>query len=166
MKRLVLIRHAKSSWNEPGLADFERSLNERGERDAPRMGKRLHKRGLAPDLVVSSPARRALTTAQIIAAAIDYPVAAIRTIDAIYEASLETLLGVVRDIPDSHHEVVLFGHNPGITMFANALAAVDIDNVPTCGVATIELEVDSWSAVEYGSGRLLDFDYPKKHRAD
>ena len=164
MKRLTLIRHAKSSWSEAGLADFDRPLNERGQRDAPRMGKRLRKHGLSPDLMVSSPAKRALTTAQTIAQAIAYPNDTIYKLDAIYEASLATLLNVVRQLDDSHSDVVLFGHNPGITVLANFLAGAHIDNVPTCGVVTIELAVDSWSNVERDCGQLLNFDYPKKHK--
>ncbi|UCE88325.1 MAG: histidine phosphatase family protein [Pseudomonadota bacterium] len=164
MKRLTLIRHAKSSWSEPGLADFDRPLNERGQRDAPKMGKHLRKHGLSPDLFVSSPAKRALTTAQTIAQALAYPSDAIRKLDAVYEASLATLLNVVHELDDNHSDIVLFGHNPGITVLANFLVGVHIDNVPTCGVVMIELAVDNWRDVERDCGRLLGFDYPKKNK--
>lgn len=162
MKRLTLIRHAKSSWDHPELSDFDRPLNKRGKRNAPEMGQRLAGHGLRPDLVVSSPARRALDTARVIAEAIGYPADAIRQDPNIYEASVGALLEVLAELPDECRHVVLFGHNPGLTDLANDLTRGGIDNVPTCGVVDCALDVRNWSEVGSGCGRLLEFDYPKK----
>lgn len=162
MKRLTLIRHAKSSWDHPGLADFERELNDRGMRAAPEMGRRLKARGLAPDAIVSSPAKRALTTAGIIAGEIGFTEASIRTDERIYEATVGDLVAVARELDDGLGHVVMIGHNPGFTYFANWVANCMIENLPTCGVADLEIDISSWADLEEDCGSLLDFDYPKK----
>ncbi len=162
MKRLTLIRHAKSSWDHPGLADFERELNDRGMRAAPEMGRRLKARGLAPDAIVSSPAKRALTTAGIIAGEIGFTEASIRTDERIYEATVGDLVAVARELDDGLGHVVMIGHNPGFTYFANWVANCMIENLPTCGVADLEIDISSWADLEEDCGLLLDFDYPKK----
>jgi len=162
MKRLTLIRHAKSSWANPGLSDFDRELNERGRRAAPEMGRRLKARGFAPDTLVSSPAKRALTTARIIAGELGFDEGLIDTDERIYEASVEDLAKVTMDLDDDLEHVVLVGHNPGFTSFANWLANCMIDNIPTCGVVDMDFEVASWAKLEEDSGCMLDFDYPKK----
>src|SRR5688500_8497552 len=163
MKTLYVIRHAKSSWDEPGQADFERGLNDRGKRDAPRMGKRLKEREIHPDLMISSPAKRAYSTAKRIAEVLKYPKENITTDKQIYHASEDGLLDAVQSINDDHDCVFLFGHNPGLTDFVNALADTDpyIDNVPTCGIVAFKLPVDSWKDVQWRSAKMLFFDYPK-----
>ncbi len=162
MKRLVLIRHAKSSWKNPGLTDFERSLNGRGKRDAPVMGKRLKNRGVKPDLVISSPAKRALKTAGIIAKEIGYPVKKIVTDAAIYGEGASAILNLIRNFDDSHHLVILFGHNPDFTTLPERLTNDRIGNMPTCGVFCVDLDIDSWKEVAEGEGICVFFDYPKK----
>lgn len=163
MKTLTLIRHAKSSWDDPQLADVDRPLNSRGQRDAPVMGDRVARRRLAPDLLLSSPARRALTTARVFAQALDYPAEAIRTNDDIYAAPGGVLLNILRSLDGSAHRVFLFGHNPGFTELANLLAReTAIDNVPTCGVVHLTLNIPDWAAIAPGCGRVVFFDYPKK----
>lgn len=163
MKTLYLVRHAKSSWANLDQPDFERGLNDRGKRDAPRMGKRLKEREIHPDLMLSSPAKRALSTAKRIAEILGYPKEKIKTDRLLYHGDEDTILSVVRTINDKHNTVLLFGHNPGLTEFVNALAEneVYIDNIPTCGVVAFNLPVDSWSDVIWKSGNLLLFDYPK-----
>ncbi len=163
-KYLMLIRHAKSSWDNPSLRDFDRPLNSRGQRDAPEMGRRLAKKGVIADLMLTSPANRALTTCRIISEKIDYPRQAIEEDEEIYHAGPSTLLEVVRSIDNSWRTVLLFGHNPGFTDFANALNNTDIDNIPTCGIVSCKFEVNSWEDITFGSGIQLDFDYPKKRR--
>ncbi len=160
-KFLYLIRHAKSSWDNPSLTDFERPLNKRGKRDAPEMGKRLAQRQVIADLMLSSPANRALTTCRHIAKEIDYPEEAIEEDEEIYHAGPSTLLKVVREIDDTWRTVLMFGHNPGFTDFANALNNTGIDNIPTCGIVLCRFEIDSWSEVQFGSGEEVFFDYPK-----
>ncbi len=162
MKRLYLIRHAKSSWKHQDLDDFDRPLNNRGKRDAPNMGKRLKEQNAAPDLLLSSPANRALTTAETIAGEIGYPIENIEADEDIYLAGVTTLLTVIKNITNDHHTVFLFGHNPGFTELANALANIRIDNVPTCGIVCIDFEIASWKQVGVGKGTLVSFEYPKQ----
>src|SRR5688500_4533393 len=115
LKTLVLVRHAKSSWKDASLPDRDRPLNRRGKRDAPEMGRRLAQLVGTPDLIVSSPAARALATARVFAEAVDYPVDGIREEERIYEAAPTEILDVIRDIDDDVDGVPLFGHNPGLT---------------------------------------------------
>lgn len=163
MKTLYIIRHAKSSWDASNVDDVERPLNERGKSDAPRMGKRLKEKDIHPDLMVSSPAKRALSTAKKIAKILKYPKESIKTDRRLYHADEETILSVVRELKEKYNIVILLGHNPGLTDFVNTLmnGEFDIDNVPTCGVVAFQFDVDAWSAITWGKGRMLFFDYPK-----
>lgn len=164
MKRLFLIRHAKSSWDEPDLADFDRPLNKRGKQDAPVMGKRLKKEHSAnPDLILSSPAKRALRTAKIIAKAIDFPEKKIEVKDSLYAAGITAILNVIHYLDDSLDEVMLFGHNPDLTSLANFFSNHKIENIPTCGIFCVDFDIKSWKDVEGGKGIFNFFDYPKKH---
>ena len=121
MRELIIVRHAKSSWKDAGLDDRERTLNKRGERDAPEMGARLARRPDRPDLIVSSPAVRALETARIIARKLEYPRKKIMVEDRLYGAGIVELLDVIRNADDSVTTLMLFGHNPGLTELANHL---------------------------------------------
>jgi phosphohistidine phosphatase len=161
MKTLYLLRHAKSSWDDPELDDFERPLNKRGKRDAPEMGGRLRRRGVSPDLLLSSPARRALSTARTIARKIGYERSEIATDERLYLASPGLLLEIVREQKADLGSVMLFGHNPGFTRLANLLTGERIDNVPTCGFVEIALAGAGWPATDPESGRLVHFDFPK-----
>ena len=163
MKRLYLIRHAKSSWNNADLADYERPLNKRGEKDTPFMGKRLKKHDVKPDLIISSPAKRALKTAKIIAQEIGYPTKKIYTNESIYDAAPLSLLNTIRNIDDLYDQVMLFGHN-SITELARYFTKYQVENVPTCGIFCIGFDLDSWEAVSEGKGDFIFFDYPKKHQ--
>lgn len=162
MKTLYLVRHAKSSWDYPELSDYERPLNKRGKRDAPEMGQRLASKGITPDLMLSSPANRALTTCETIAQEIDYPKNKIITNEDIYHASKESLLEILKDVDDKYDSIMMFGHNPGFTDFANELADTDIVNIPTCGLFACTFPLDSWNYIEWSSAHLLFYDYPKK----
>lgn len=164
MKTLYLIRHAKSSWEFPELPDKERPLNKRGKRDAPDMGGRLANKGFFPDLMLSSPAKRALRTCEIIADKLKYPEGAIETNSKIYHAGSQKLLEVVKSIDDAWNVVCLFGHNPGFTDFANALSGTNIDNIPTCGIFACEFDTGTWAKVDYGMGKQVFYDYPKSNR--
>lgn len=161
MKTLILMRHAKSSWQDPDLDDVDRPLAKRGKRDAPVMGERLAERGIHPDLILTSPAKRARKTAQTVARALDYPKKKITHAEAIYEASEEHLLAVVQALDDDLDTVMLFGHNPGFTSFSYALTDVYIENIPTCGVVLIRFAVERWQKVTWGSGEFVWFDFPK-----
>lgn len=164
MKYLYLVRHAKSSWDYPELPDFERPLNKRGKRNAPKMGIRLVSRGIKLDAVVSSPANRALTTAKTIADQLDFPIDKIIEDEAVYHATGSALISTIRCFSDEWKSVMLVGHNPVFTDLANYLKEADsyISNVPTCGVVAIEFAANRWQDITKNSGRLLFFDYPKK----
>jgi phosphohistidine phosphatase len=144
MKTLFLVRHAKSSWNEPALPDKDRPLNDRGKRDAPKMGERLAKHDVKPDLILSSPARRALTTAQIIAKKLNYKLKDILVDDRLYAVEADDLLHVVRELGDTPKSVMLFGHNPELTELAHRLSN-KITHMTTCAVAEFMFDAKSWS---------------------
>ncbi len=162
MKTLYILRHAKSSWDNPDLDDFQRPLNERGEKDAPRMGKRLHKVQVSPKLICSSPANRALTTAQLVATELGYPIGDIQEELKLYHAGEESILEILRSFNDTLETVMIVGHNPGFTEFANDLLNEEISNLPTAGVVGAKLNITSWKEARWGCGEMLFFEYPKK----
>ena len=162
MKTLFLVRHAKSSWADPALSDQERPLNERGERDASRMGKRLAARGIKPDIMISSPALRAYSTAVKIAAELGYPKFDIQLNDKLYFEGASGMLKVIHELIPKVGAAMVFGHNPTMTELVNDLAQTDIDNVPTCGIAEIYFDIESWEDVDQGKGKMELFDYPKR----
>lgn len=162
MKRVTLLRHAKSSWSQPGLADHDRPLNQRGQRDAPVMGRRLIARGVRPTLIVTSPAKRARQTTKLLAREIGYPVEFLQTEKALYLSSPATILETIEMQDDTFNELVICAHNPGITEFANQLSGQTIDNVPTCGMVIVEADTDRWSEIAESRRTFVDFDYPKK----
>lgn len=161
MKTLYVVRHAKSSWENPDLDDFHRPLNHRGEKDAPKMGKRLKEKHHKPQLIFSSPAIRAFSTAQTIAAELNIPATQVRKEQNLYHAGEDTLLEVIKNIPDDAHCAMIVGHNPGLTEFVNDLLDEDILNIPTAGVVLGQLSISSWKDAKWKCGKLLLFDYPK-----
>lgn len=160
-KLLVLIRHAKSSWSDQSLSDYERPLNKRGKHDAPFMGQLLRQKGVQPDLFLSSSAKRARKTAKHIAAAIEYPFESIVFNRELYLAGEEKLFDVVAKTDDAVETLFLVGHNYGLTDLADSLTSADIENVPTAGIVGIEIG-DSWKDIHPGKATLQFFDYPKK----
>ncbi len=161
MKQLFLIRHGKSDWkNSDVLSDFDRPLNHRGNKDAPNMAKKILKRGVLPQLLVSSPAVRAISTAKHFADVWDAPLN-IQTEASIYEAGIAELLHVVTNYNDDFDRIAMFGHNPGFTDFANYLCDEDIYNIPTAGIVIINFNTDQWEEVSYHTGTMLLFDFPK-----
>ena len=165
MKTLTIIRHAKSSWDQEGLHDFERPLNERGRRDAPIMAARLKQSAAIPELLVSSPALRAITTARVFADGLGISTDAIQLQAKIYEASVSTLLQIIRNLDDRYAHVALFGHNPGLSDLSRKLAHCDFDELPTCGMVQISLPAAHWRDVSANSGQLLYSSWPKDERA-
>jgi phosphohistidine phosphatase len=155
-KTLYLVRHAKSDW-ETGQADFDRPLNKRGRRDAPEMGRRLKERGPLPELIVCSPAQRAVETLELLELGIE-------TVfnEAIYEASAGELLDIIQQLDDGMESVMLIGHNPSMTWLAGLLSGVRIEGMPTCTVAVIGLDTARWCAAGACPARLLWQDYPRK----
>ena len=161
MKTLLLIRHAKSDWDNASLSDFERPLNERGKRDAPMMGRRLYDRNIPIDAFISSPAKRAMVTATLIAAEYDVVKERIVFVDDLYLATPDIFQQVVQNIDDHFQCAAVFSHNPGITDFANLLTNTRIDNMPTCSIFAVQIHADKWSDVLDAEKEFLFFDRPK-----
>jgi phosphohistidine phosphatase len=162
MKRLTLVRHAKSSWKDAALADIDRPLNGRGKGDAARMGLYLAERGIVPDIILVSPARRTRKTAQLLTSALPDATGRVLSDPALYEASAAVLLDRVRALDETWQHVMFIGHNPGLTDFANLLTLVGIDNIPTCGVLVADLDIDFWRMAEAGRGRTIHYAVPKE----
>jgi phosphohistidine phosphatase len=164
MKILYLMRHAKSSWNFDDLTDEQRPLNDRGREDAPRMGQALAKRHIHLDLLISSQAVRALTTAALVAKEINYPHERIVVRPEIYHADIEGLMRVVRECPDDAKSVLLVGHNNTLTDFANYLLPTPLsEEMPTAGILCLHFQADSWAHVDRTNAEFYFFDSPK-HR--
>lgn len=161
MKHLTLIRHAKSDWSDAALSDFDRPLNERGKKAAPKMGKRMVMRGDIPDILLSSPAKRARKTTRLIAQELEIPKSEIVYHPEIFEAKTKTLIGLISSLSD-HEHVALTGHNPGLSELAGWLCSESPDWLPTCAVLTIALDIDRWGKIKKGCGHILNYDFPKK----
>jgi phosphohistidine phosphatase len=161
MKTLLLVRHAKSSRDDPMLADRDRPLNDRGLRDAPKMGERLAKREVKPDLMLSSPAVRALTTAQLLAKKLDYKPKDIAVDDRIYATSSKVLLEIIHGLDDRLKCVMLVGHNPEMTELAHRLSN-EITDMSTCAVAEFSFDIKSWTKVGKHAPEKVKLDEPKK----
>ncbi len=157
------MRHAKSSsWETPGQADFDRTLNERGKKDAPEMGRRFFKRQFKPDLIITSPAKRTLKTAQYIANELRYPEKHIELETTIYQADIPDLLYIIRNLDDNLQQVLMIGHNPAFTGLIGTLSGSLIEHLPTAGAALLSFDIQTWKQVSNHSASLLWFDYPKK----
>jgi len=163
MKTLTIVRHAKSSWKDSSLKDRDRPLNTRGEHDAPEMGRRIAAAGVRPSLIISSPAKRAWTTAKTIARELGYPLEFLQREDDLYLASVNTLLDVLVAQDERFNNIMMFGHNPGLTDFANYLVPGLTNNLPTCGVVSVSFDRDDWSLYERPEFELELYDYPKRH---
>lgn len=164
MRQLYLVRHAKSHWECDWLDDLERPLGERGKRDAPKMGKILSElMSTPPNLILSSPAVRAYSTARLIAEEIGYDPAEIRLEERLYEAMTRDMLAVIAEVDAGIESLMVLGHNPTMTSAANRLTNAGIDNVPTAGVVVIDFESADWGSAVGSVGRLVAFEYPKKY---
>lgn len=161
MKTLLLVRHAKSSWDDPSLSDFDRPLNERGKRDAPVMVHRLLDAKVKIDAFISSPAKRAGRTARIFAKEYKRKKDEIIYKTELYGAGENEFFEIVSKIDDKFDNVALFSHNPGLTDFANELTDTKIDNIPTSAVFAIRAEAKSWSEFKNAKKEFWFFDYPK-----
>jgi len=164
MKTIVLVRHAKSSWKDLSLNDFDRPLNKRGKRNAPFMGGKLKERQIMPDLILSSPAKRARKTATAIAKKIGYPKKKIIFDDNMYHSSGWYLMGLIRNQDDRYETLMLFGHNPDFNNLADMLLKRNpVYNIVTTGVYCIKFDVDQWQKIQEGKGESVFFDYPKRY---
>lgn len=160
MRTLLLLRHAKSSWKHPALADHDRPLNKRGREAAPRLGALLMARDLVPDLLLCSTALRAQATAGLVAAACGYT-GEIRPASQLYLAGPEVYLNVLRGVADQHSRVLVVGHNPGLEALVEALTGQSVI-LPTAALAQVALPLHSWRELEAGlAGELVSVWRPK-----
>jgi len=160
MKMLYIVRHAKSSWKDMSLDDFDRPLNKRGKLNAPLMGKRLKKKKILPDMMLSSSALRTKLTAKSIAKELNYSKDIIYK-DDMYESSASFLHAMLRKLNDKSSSVFIFGHHSGLNMLAQKY--VDFkENIPTCGIVEIRFDCRKWSDISTKNATLISFDYPKK----
>ncbi len=162
MKTVYLIRHAKSDWQDVTLKDFDRPLNNRGHRVAPKMGQMLASKGINPELILSSPALRAKTTAIYLAEQLTYDPEKIHYVKRIYEASVRELLHVICAIDDQFDTAFLIGHNPAMSYLSEVLTGETIGNMPTCAIVAVEFELQSWEMVSPDTGVLKFFHFPKE----
>ena len=163
MKTLILVRHAKSSWGDFTLPDFDRPLNERGKHDAPMMAKRLLEKGVKIDALVSSPAKRAKRTAQAFADVLGKNKDQIIFFEKLYMAGGEDFFNVIDQLDESIKNAAIFSHNPGITVFANMLQVAVIDEMPTCSIFAITTSAEKWSDFRKAKKELWFFDFPKNN---
>jgi phosphohistidine phosphatase len=161
MKTLFLIRHAKSSWNDSTLDDHERPLNQRGKANAPIMAKRLQKIGIKPDALFSSTAQRAASTAQKFADQLDFPQPKIAYNPDLYLASAGMLQDYVSKIENSLNSVLIFGHNPGLTLLVAQVWGLPINNIPTCGIVSLKFGSSTWEEASSQLPSGATFDFPK-----
>jgi phosphohistidine phosphatase len=161
MKQLLIIRHAKSSWDFSNMNDFDRPLNERGHNDAPMMAKRLVQKNIAIDAFVSSTAKRAFTTAYYFANEYKLKEKDIIQVGELYHAPSNVFYNVIQHFSNQHNTVAIFSHNPGITEFVNELTEMKIIDMPTCGIFAIKIHTNNWEEFETAKKEVLFFDYPK-----
>jgi len=151
MKRLLLARHAKSSWDHPDLRDIDRPLNKRGLRAAPVMGKALLERNFLPEVILASPSLRTRMTAELLSEELDYSKNKIEIVDSFYGASAAEVIAVINRLPDEVGCALLIGHNPTWTELANRLTGGNLDNLPTAGIVIIDFPVECWALAERGT---------------
>lgn len=162
MRQLILVRHAKSSWDNPELNDFERPLNKRGKRDAPFMANLLAEKNVIPELILASPAVRTKLTAIEFARKFGIAESEIVWNDKLYLASSAKLLKFIVDVDQKFKSIMLVGHNPGLTDLQNFLCNEEIDNIHTCGIVCMRTQKD-WKSIAAKDFELDFFEYPKKY---
>ena len=160
-KTLLLIRHAKSSWDNPILSDFERPLNDRGKKDAPDMAIRLAERKITIDAFVSSPAKRAKQTSRLFAKEFDVKKKKIVFEPRLYEAGEENFYEAIQNLKNKWNTVAIVSHNPGITSFANSLTGHRVDDMPTSAVFAIKIDTNNWEDFREAAKEFWFFDFPK-----
>lgn len=161
MKTLVLVRHAKSSWDDFSLQDEDRPLTDRGKKNAADMAKRLKKKGMSIDAILTSSAKRAKATAEYFADELDVPKKKFIVVPELYMAGHNAFVESIRQAPRKADVVAVFSHNNGITEFANRLCATRIDHMPTCSVFAVKIDLKDWADFEPGTAEFYFFDYPK-----
>ncbi|HAP01714.1 MAG TPA: phosphohistidine phosphatase [Bacteroidetes bacterium] len=166
MKTLLLIRHAKSAHDNPNQPDIERTLNKRGMEDAPFMGKILKQQGIIPDMIYSSPAVRAFTTAKLFAKELDYNADSILIDPVLYSFNASQILSFITGLKNELQTVLLFSHNPTFHELANYFTGNKIPSMPTCCIVGINFETDSWDEIDVSRKQMLLYEFPKKYKGD
>jgi len=163
MKTIYLVRHAKSDWDDPSIRDFDRPLNKRGKNNAPAMGKLLKQQGIIPELVITSTAMRAKTTAELVTAEIGIKPDKMVYEKELYLASAQEIFLLIKETPPEYNSVMVVAHNPGITELLNRLTGGNnfVANIPTCGVAELQFEGE-WNKLASGKCLLEKFLVPKE----
>ncbi len=164
MKRLIFLRHAKSSWEHPGLADFERPLNERGRTEAPIMAKMFREYKLKPELIISSFANRAAATAIIVAEGIGYPKENIIFEGLIYFGHSDDIISHLAGESNSLSSIMVVGHNPELTICVNKICNEGVDDIPTCGLVVLEADINKWDETDTTNWKLIMSDSAKKYK--
>jgi len=162
VKTITLLRHAKSSWDNTDLVDFDRPLNARGKKNAPDMAQRLKTAGIRPSLILSSPAKRAWSTAKLFATEISYPIEFLQRDRDLYHAGVGRLLDALATQDEGFNSILMVAHNPGLTDLANDLIPGLTTNLPTCGFVSVLVDVDTWELRGRRSAKLIEYNYPKK----
>jgi len=163
MKLVTLVRHAKSSWDNANLSDFERPLNARGRRDAEFMSKLLPKQLPNPDIIYCSKAQRAVETLQYFLESYNFPKDKVNFDYGLYENGIRYIIKLIQNLPETAQNVLILGHNPDITAFSNAFSGSYFDNIPTCGIIGIEFDIEKWADFSHLMGKIKFYEYPKKH---
>jgi Phosphohistidine phosphatase SixA len=161
MKSVILIRHAKSSWAEIGLSDFDRPLNDRGKEDAPRMAKRLLDKAVAIDAFISSPAKRAKKTASLFISEYGGHKDDLILVPELYHAGADAFFHAIAQAPSRAKTIAVFSHNPGITDFANQLTDARVDDMPTCAMFAVRADIANWNEFRDAAKQFWFFDFPK-----
>ena len=161
-RRLFIIRHGKSSWDHEGLQDIDRPLAMRGIRNAGEMAERLLKKDLVPQLILSSPASRALNTAMIMSKSWGIKAENLQITDSLYMAYLSEIDQVIGGVPAKIKNLAIFGHNPSFTAYANKFLELPLDNLPTAGVVIVTLESENWGEIGRKHVKGTYVDYPKR----
>jgi len=161
VKQVLLVRHAKSSWDDASLPDLDRPLNDRGDREAPEMAKRIRERKIELDALITSPAKRAKQTCRHFAKELDIKKKKIVEVEELYEAGIENFYHAIADLKDKWDGVAIFSHNPGITYFVNDLSKNRVDDMPTCAVFAIKVDIEKWKDFREAEKLFWFFDYPK-----
>ncbi len=164
MKTLVLMRHAKSSWNDVELADFNRPLKKRGIKDADLMAQQIKKSAFSPDLIVSSSAKRAIQTANICAQVLEYPLEKIISTTSLYEAGINSWLYHIMELPESADRVLMVGHNPVLWQLAESLSGQRLSNLPTSGQVIVQADIDQWQDFSLQAQYQVQIHYPSMYR--
>ncbi len=164
VKDVCFVRHAKSSWDHASMKDYDRPLDPRGLRDAPLMASKMRLLGLVPDIIITSGANRARSTAEFFMKEFNLPKERFLVRNELYEASPQQVYDVLMSAPDDANFVYLFGHNPTFTWVANNISGVQIDNVPTCGVVHAQANLTTWKKFKPEYAGFVGFHYPKQYQ--